>query len=96
MVSNNLPAQATALLGREVETELLIERAAAGDSRLISVVGPPGSGKTRLALEVASAFVGTERPNVSRPFRDGVYVVHLDETTPEQLPAEIARVLGLK
>jgi hypothetical protein len=46
MVSNNLPTQAIALIGREAETELLIERAAAGDSRLISIVGPPGSGKT--------------------------------------------------
>jgi DNA-binding SARP family transcriptional activator len=95
IVSNNLPTPATPLVGREVEVDLLTERASAGESRLISLVGPPGSGKTRLVVEVANAFARADRPSARQPFRDGIFIVHAGDTTPDRLVREIASVLGL-
>jgi len=63
----NLPVQPTPLVGREPEL-----RAAAGllrEHRLITFVGPGGSGKTRLALQLAAESV--------EAFEDGVYWVPL-------------------
>src|SRR5690606_15874144 len=54
-VRHNLPAQITSLVGREVEIAQL--KALLGESRLVTLTGPPGTGKTRLALEVASVML---------------------------------------
>src|SRR5215207_5792921 len=53
----NLPAisAATRLIGREREHQELVDLICAGDVRLITLVGPGGVGKTRLALELAHA-----------------------------------------
>src|SRR5215216_243700 len=48
---NNLPAQPTALIGREGELATLREMLVASDARLITLTGPGGTGKTRLALQ---------------------------------------------
>jgi predicted ATPase len=48
----NLPVQATPLIGRE--RELAEAGALLREQRLLTVVGPPGSGKTRLALQLAA------------------------------------------
>jgi DNA-binding transcriptional LysR family regulator/predicted ATPase len=65
--NSNLPAIATPLVGRERElaevTELL------RSARLVTLTGAGGSGKTRLALEVAAGLVDA--------FRDGVFLVEL-------------------
>jgi DNA-binding SARP family transcriptional activator len=95
VVANNLPAQTTSCIGREVETELLTSRLAKRESRLISVVGPPGSGKTRLAVEAAAAVARAERPSTNQPFHNGVFVIHASPSAPEQLATEIARTVGL-
>jgi hypothetical protein len=92
VVANNLPVQTTELIGREVETELLSNQLVASESRLISVVGPPGSGKTRLAIEVATAVARAERPGRSQPFTDGVFLI--SSVAPgESLTLAIARTL---
>jgi predicted ATPase/transcriptional regulator with XRE-family HTH domain len=50
-----LPAPATRLIGREVDVVAVLDRLeiAGGPARLVTVTGPAGAGKTRLAVEVA-------------------------------------------
>src|SRR5437763_1838505 len=53
----NLPAQPNAFIGREhelAETRALLER---DDVRLLTLIGPGGTGKTRLALQLAADVV---------------------------------------
>ncbi|HEX9069323.1 MAG TPA: LuxR C-terminal-related transcriptional regulator [Ktedonobacterales bacterium] len=68
---SNLPAQVSSFIGREHElaeiTDLLRSH------RLITLTGPGGAGKTRLALQAARAEVGS--------FRDGVSLVELASIT---------------
>jgi predicted ATPase/class 3 adenylate cyclase len=47
----NLPGEVTALIGREAEIDMV--REALAESRIVTLIGPGGSGKTRLALGVA-------------------------------------------
>ena len=80
-----LPAPATPLVGRARELTELIELA--DSHRLITLTGPGGTGKTRLAVELASAIAD------SSP--DGVAWVALGMVTdPEMVPAAIAIGLG--
>jgi predicted ATPase/DNA-binding SARP family transcriptional activator len=55
-ISGTIPRPATPLIGRETELEELSRRIADPDSRLITLAGPGGSGKTRLAQAVALAM----------------------------------------
>lgn len=64
----NLPVAATPLVGRRRELDELVELLR-GDSRLVSVTGAGGSGKTRLALQVAAELADV--------FGDGVFFVSL-------------------
>ena len=65
----DVPASGTALLGRDDEVENVSALLRGGDVRLVTVTGPGGVGKTRLALEVALR-VGAE-------LRDGAVFVDL-------------------
>src|SRR3954447_3797936 len=65
----NLPVPATALLGRARELTEVAERLATDDVRLLTLTGPGGTGKTRLALRAAAD--GSDR------YRDGVWWVAL-------------------
>ena len=64
---NNLPAPVDSFIGRQVELAELAEAIRA--DRLVTLTGPGGSGKTRLALEVAASLVPM--------FADGVWFVTL-------------------
>jgi predicted ATPase/class 3 adenylate cyclase len=82
----NLPVPATPFLGREEELERLV--ALASGTRLLTLTGPGGSGKTRLALQLA-AELGDDRPG-------GVFWVPLAPLRDAELVvAEIARSLGV-
>jgi predicted ATPase/class 3 adenylate cyclase len=83
---DNLPATLTRFVGREVELgELadLLEK-----SRLVTVAGVGGAGKTRLATEVAH--------RLAERFPDGAFLVELAPITdPQLVPATVATTLGL-
>jgi len=64
----NLPVAAWPLIGRERELEAIRGHVAAG-TRLLTLTGPGGSGKTRLALQAAA--------ELADDFRDGVFFVAL-------------------
>jgi class 3 adenylate cyclase len=85
-VPNNLPKRVTTFLGREreiTEVEELLER-----SRLLTLSGPGGTGKTRLSLEVAARSLAR--------YPDGVYFVELASITdPDLVLPTIAMALGL-
>src|SRR6185295_18334805 len=65
---HNLPAQATPLIGREELIALVKDHLRRSDVRLLTLTGPGGSGKTRLALEAASELL--------EEFADGVCFVN--------------------
>jgi predicted ATPase/class 3 adenylate cyclase len=84
---NNLPVQVTSFIGREkelAETGELLDR-----TRLVTLTGPGGTGKTRLALQVAA-----ER--LSR-YADGAFFVELAAIDDERLvPTAIASAIGVR
>jgi predicted ATPase/DNA-binding XRE family transcriptional regulator len=84
---HNLPLQLTSFIGREQEiTEIQSQFLAA---RLVTLVGPGGSGKTRLALEVA--------PSLLAAFPDGVWLSELASLgDPELVPRTVAASLGVQ
>ncbi len=86
---SNLPAPLTALIGRDEEVEAVRRTLLRDEVRLLTLVGPPGIGKTRLAIAVAA--------RLSASFRDGVCFVPLDTVNDVPLViAAIGRCLGLK
>ena len=85
---DNLPISLTSIIGREYETARLKKMLLAPEKRLLSVIGPPGVGKTRLALHVARM--------VQPAFRDGVVFVDLIPVrVRERLYPVIASGLGV-
>jgi DNA-binding SARP family transcriptional activator/predicted ATPase len=69
MLAHNLPAALTPLVGRAAERVQIAERFANPACRLLTLIGPGGIGKTRLALAAAE--------ELARAFRDGVVFVTL-------------------
>jgi predicted ATPase/DNA-binding SARP family transcriptional activator len=86
-VNGNLPVPLTSFVGRAEElahVQRLVAR-----SRLVTVVGVGGAGKTRLALQAAAAVAGE--------FRDGVWLVDLAPVTdPARVPSALAGVLEVR
>jgi len=83
---NNLPGQLSAFVGREREVPQV--RRLVDSSRLVTLTGAGGCGKTRLALQAAAELLDEAR--------DGVWFVDLAPLTEgEQIPAAVAAVLGL-
>jgi predicted ATPase/class 3 adenylate cyclase len=81
---NNLPAQLTSFIGREKETAE-VGRLLAG-TRLLTLTGAGGSGKTRLALQAASSCLTR--------YRDGVFFVDLSSVQdPALVPSTVAQAL---
>jgi predicted ATPase/class 3 adenylate cyclase len=86
---NNLPLQPTPLVGREREVEEVVERLRSEEVRLLTLTGPGGTGKTRLALQAAADLL--------EEFDDGVFFVALATITDSELLASaIAEPLGVK
>jgi predicted ATPase/class 3 adenylate cyclase len=82
----NLPARQSSFIGREAELTALAGLLDA--ERLITLTGPGGTGKTRLAVELAR--------RVADRFADGAWLVRLDAVRdPSLVPAALAATLGL-
>jgi predicted ATPase len=85
----NLPLQPTALIGREHEVAQVCALLRGNETRLLTLTGPGGTGKTRLALQIAAEFLDS--------FADGVYFVALASIRDPALVIEtIAATLGVK
>jgi predicted ATPase len=87
--TSNLPVQRTGFVGREREVEAARDLLLRGNVRLVTITGPGGIGKTRLALQVASGLV--ER------FPGGIHFVPLSSLSdPGLVPSAIAQSLGIR
>jgi predicted ATPase/class 3 adenylate cyclase len=83
---NNLPVQLTSFIGRLKEKDEL--KQILSKERLLTLTGPGGSGKTRLALQVAAEMI--------EHFKDGVFFVALASITePDLVASTIAQSLGV-
>jgi predicted ATPase len=83
---NNLPTQLTSFVGREAELRDAARLLAS--TRLLTLTGPGGTGKTRLSLQLAA--------DVADEFTDGVWFVALEPVRdPGLVASRIATVLGL-
>lgn len=86
---HNLPRTGQPFVGRQNELDLLADRLADPQWRLLTLTGPGGVGKTRLALEAAAQMVGL--------LPGGVFFVPLASlSSAEMLPLVIADALRLK
>jgi predicted ATPase/class 3 adenylate cyclase len=85
----NLPVPATPFLGREQELAEVVELLGADDTRLLTLTGPGGTGKTRLALQAAGV--------TSDAYPDGVYWIPLAPLRdPTLVLATAGQTLGSK
>ena len=86
---NNLPVQLTRFIGREQESKAVQDLLKREDVRLLTLTGPGGTGKTRMALQVAA--------ELSERFDDGVYIVNLAPIIdPTLVMPTIAQTLDVK
>jgi predicted ATPase len=84
---HNLPAELSSFVGREHELREL--RCMLGTTRLLTLVGAGGVGKTRLALRVAAEMAGA--------YRDGVWQVELGRLGgPDLVPLSVAAAVGVR
>jgi hypothetical protein len=85
--SGNLPAEVTSFIGRR--RELAEVRTKLAQARLVSLVGPGGVGKTRVALRAAAGL--------GRRFRDGTWLAELaDLPDPSLVASAVAAALDLR
>jgi transcriptional regulator with XRE-family HTH domain len=92
---HNLPLQLTSFVGREADLAGLAALLGdpAGGARLVTLTGPGGVGKTRLALEAAAALVAAE----DAPYPDGVWLAELAALAdPALVPQAVAAVFGVR
>ena len=86
---NNLPVQRDSLIGRERDVAAIVDLLGRPNVGLVTLTGPGGIGKTRLALQVAAERVDD--------FSDGVWFVDLAPLSePDLALSTIATVLGVK
>src|SRR3990172_610044 len=86
LVNHNLPVQVTSFVGRSEEIAAAL-RLLSG-SRIVTLLGPGGTGKSRLALQVAA--------EAAEDFGDGVFFLPLASVTdPELIPSAILGAMGV-
>ena len=86
-IPNNLPTQLTSFVGRE--KELADVKKLLHDAHLLTLIGPGGTGKTRLSIQAASEFPDQ--------YPDGVWLVELAPILdPLLIPRITATAIGLR
>ena len=91
IANSNLPTPASSFLGRE--NELYEADLALHETRLLTVTGPGGAGKTRFALELATRV----REERFGDYEDGIYAAFLSSLRdPELVPVTICVALGVR
>ena len=88
-IFNNLPEPSTPFIGRERELAEITSMLKASDYRLLTLTGPGGVGKTRLALQIAA--------RMREDYPDGIYLVDLAPVSdPNLVSSRIIQILGIK
>jgi len=86
-INHNLPLNLTSFIGRDKEINEV--KAAIENTRLLTLIGPGGTGKTRLSIQVGNEFI-TTMPH-------GVWMVELAPISdPALIPQTVAMVFGLR
>jgi predicted ATPase/class 3 adenylate cyclase len=86
-VINNLPSQMTSFVGRD--KELVRGRQLLEQTRLLTLTGPGGTGKTRLSMQIAA--------DVSDSFKHGVFFVPLAPISdPDLVPSAVVQAIGVQ
>jgi predicted ATPase/class 3 adenylate cyclase len=86
---NNLPLQPTPLIGREKEVSEVCDLLRGDETHLLTLTGPGGTGKTRLALQAAADLLDD--------FPDGTFFAHLATLTEGELfSSAVAETLGVE
>lgn len=89
-VCSNVLERTTPFIGRQAELAVLSRLLSDRETRLVTLIGVGGIGKSRLALHVASTEL------CKTVFEDGIYAVSLDAVTePARLPQVVASLLGI-
>ncbi len=83
-----IPAPFTSIIGRGTEHDRLIEMLASPGVRLVTIVGPGGIGKSRLAIEVAETIAETGR--------EVAFAMLESVASPERVISMIARAVGVR
>ncbi|MCI0398462.1 MAG: tetratricopeptide repeat protein [Chloroflexi bacterium] len=81
---HNLPTPPTPLFGREAEIESAVSLLADPAYRLVTIAGPGGVGKTRLALAAAARLAGVRADAPEQAFADGVWFAPLEGLSGEE------------
>ncbi len=89
VAETNLPAQVTSFIGREAEIAAVKGLFQNRQTRLVTLTGPGGVGKTRLSLQIAEKLLAQ--------VKDGIFFVPLAEAAdPAMVVSKIAEVLGVR
>ena len=90
-----LPHPPTPFVGRENELAALVDLVTSPGARLITILGPGGIGKTRLAIAVAHAVLSAEQ--AAPHFADGIVFISLEAvSTSVALVSTVASTIGLQ